>query len=454
MRFLARLLVALLVLAALVGVATLLGLMDTAEAAAGDPLRERQWNLDLVDADAAHATSTGAGAVVAVVDSGVAAGHPDLAGRLVPGRDVVSGDATAQDGNGHGTHVAGIAGAATGNGAGVASVAPGAGIMPVRVLGDDGSGTGAGVAAGIDWARTHGAHVVNLSLGSEVPITGALGSDEIDAAIRRALAAGIVVVAASGNNGVPVCEQPAAAQGLVCVGSVDRRGQRSFFSSFGSGLAVVAPGGSAVPVAGEDVLSTVPPDGYAEIAGTSQAAPHVAGVAALLVALGVRGRAAADRILATATDLGPPGPDAQYGHGLVNARAAVAGLGMAGGAPPGAGGGSRAVRAFVRARRRQGARRAIRLRMRSTADGRARIRVRARQARAPRAERTRAVRTSLAAAPPARRTRIVRTSRALRAGRARTVRVRVRRIAPPYRARVRVKLPGEQRRRVRRVRVR
>ena len=300
--------------------------------AANDPRRGEQWNLDLIESDAAHATATGAGAVIAVVDTGVAAGHPDLAGQILPGHDFVQDDDTPQDGNGHGSHVSGIAIAATGNGVGISSVAPGAKLLPVRVLGDDGSGTSEDVAAGIDWARTHGAQVINLSLGSEVPIVGAMGGDEIDAAIRRALGAGLVVVAAAGNNGVPVCEQPAAAEGLLCVGAVDKRKQRSFFSSFGSGLGVVAPGGSGLPAAGEDVLSTVPPDGYEEIAGTSQAAPHVAGVAALLVGKGLRGQAAVKRILDTATDLGPAGDDAEYGNGLVNARAAVAGLGSGGSA--------------------------------------------------------------------------------------------------------------------------
>ena len=172
--------------------------------------------------------------------------------------------------------------------------------------------------------------MINLSLGSEVPLVGAMGGDAFDAAVHRALAAGIVVVAAAGNNGVPVCEQPAAGDGLLCVGAVDKRKQRSFFSSFGSGLGLVAPGGSGTGVPGEDVLSTYKGSGYEELAGTSQAAPHVSGVAALLVARGVRGQAAVKRILATATDLGAPGVDPVYGAGLVNARAAVAGLGGGG----------------------------------------------------------------------------------------------------------------------------
>ena len=210
------------------------------------------------------------------------------------------------------------------------------------MLGDDGGGATDDVARGVDYARTHGADVINLSLGSEVPLIGATGGDAFDAAVHRAIAAGIVVVAAAGNNGVPVCEQPAAGDGLLCVGAVDKRKQRSFFSSFGSGLGLVAPGGSggsATGMPGEDVLSTFKGSAYEALAGTSQAAPHVSGVAALLVARGVRGQAAVKRILATASDLGTPGTDAEYGAGLVNARAAVAGLGGGGAAAGGTPGG-------------------------------------------------------------------------------------------------------------------
>lgn len=417
-------------------------LAPAAALAANDPRRGEQWNLDLIESDAAHATATGTGAVIAVVDTGVAAGHPDLAGQILPGHDFVQDDDTPQDGNGHGSHVSGIAIAATGNGVGISSVAPGARLLPVRVLGDDGSGTSEDVAAGIDWARTHGADVINLSLGSEVPIVGASGGDEIDAAIRRAIAAGLVVVAAAGNNGVPVCEQPAASEGLLCVGAVDKRKQRSFFSSFGMGLGVVAPGGSSLPMTGEDILSTVPPDGYEEIAGTSQAAPHVSGVAALLVGKGLRGQAAVKRIADTAQDLGPAGEDPEYGHGLVNARAAVAGLGSGGSggggsAGGGAGGGGSAAKPFVHVKRRQAAlRRGVRVRLRAAQAGRARVRVRSHG-----------------------RT-IARKVRTVPAGSARTVVARLnargRRMARrpgALRAKVLVRLPGETRDRVRRVRI-
>jgi serine protease len=413
----------------------LLLLLLASPASAADPRRGEQWNLDLIQSDAAHVVSTGSGAVVAVVDSGTQLDHPDLAGRVGQGYDFVQNDATPQDGNGHGTHVSGIIGAASGNGIGVESVAPGATILPVRVLGDDGGGSTDTVAKGVDYARTHGADVINLSLGSDVPLVGAIGGDAFDAAVHRALAAGIVVVAASGNNGVPVCEQPAAGDGLLCVGAVDRREQRSFFSSFGSGLGLVAPGGSGTGVPGEDVLSTYKGSGYEELAGTSQAAPHVSGVAALLVARGVRGQAAVKRILATATDLGAPGNDAVYGAGLVNARAAVAGLG--GGAPAGGGGSSAALPSYIRVRKRQRARtvrrHGIRVRVRSARAGRVRVRV-------------------------LRRGHLIaRGSKRVRAGRATIVVARLTARGRRHtrgRARVRVHLPGEKRDRVRRIRIR
>jgi subtilisin family serine protease len=419
--------------------ALLLLLLLAAPASAADPRRGEQWNLDLIQADAAHPVSTGVGAVVGVVDSGVQADHPDLAGHLRAGYDFVQNDATPQDGNGHGTHVSGIISAVSGNGIGVESVAPGSTILPVRVLDDDGGGSTDTVAKGVDYARTHGADVINLSLGSDVPLVGAMGGDAFDAAVHRALAAGIVVVAASGNNGVPVCEQPAASDGLLCVGAVDKRKQRSFFSSFGSGLGLVAPGGSGTGIAGEDVLSTYTGSGYEELAGTSQAAPHVSGVAALLVARGVRGQAAVKRILATATDLGAPGVDPVYGAGLVNARAAVAGL--SGGTPTGSGGGTTAARGpFVRVRKTQRARtvrrHGIRVRVRSVRAGRVRVRVKARGHL------------------------IARGSRRVRAGRATTVVARLtkrgRRMTrhAPFSARVRVRLPGEHHDRVRKIRVR
>jgi len=318
--------------------------------AAADPLRDRQYGLDIVESDAAHATATGRGATIAIIDTGVQASHPDLqGGRLLQGYDFVQNDATPQDDvDGHGTHVLGIAGAATGNGVGVASVAPGARLLPVRVLDNDGSGTIEDVVRGIDYAVREGADVINLSLGGD-PSSLILSSSRFDAAIDRALDAGRVVIAAAGNDGLPACNQPSGQGRLLCVGSVDRDRNRSLFSNFSGNtqaLGIMAPGGSGF--FGPDILSTFirdePGDGvagpYTEIAGTSQATPHVAGVAALLVEKGLRGQAAVRRILATASDAGVPGPDPEYGAGIVNARAAVAGLSSgAGGSGGGQGGG-------------------------------------------------------------------------------------------------------------------
>ena len=343
-----------------------------AQAATNDPLRAQQYGLDLIEADAAHGVTTGSGAVVAVIDSGVLATHQDLQGRLLAGRDFVSDDATPQDGNGHGTHVTGIVAATANNGVGVAGAAPGAQVLPVRVLDDDGAGSTEDVAEGIDYAVAQGADVINLSLGG-LPISAAPidGSDVFVAAINRATAAGVVVVAAAGNDSLPICEQPEVQGEILCVGSIDKRGMRSFFSSSGN---ISAPGGSGLGE-GEDILSAYNDGGYTEIAGTSQAAPHVAAVAALLVSRGVRGKPAVDRILATARDAGPAGPDSLYGAGIVNARAAVEGLP----ASPG-GGGSAAGGVSVKRRQRIRTvlRRGVRMRCRASAAGRCRARITAR----------------------------------------------------------------------------
>ena len=343
-------------------------------AAANDPLRSAQPNLNLVESDAARATSSGKGAIVAIIDTGVKASHPDLqGGRLLQGYDFVDNDGTPQDDvDGHGTHVLGIVGAAENNGVGVASVAPGARLLPVRVLDNTGSGDISDVADGIDYAVAQGAHVINLSLGSDVPLVGAIGGDEYDDAIRRALAAGRVVVASSGNNSAPACEQPSASEGLLCVGAVNDSGARTSFYSFGPGLGLMAPG--------SNVLSTFADNGYTRISGTSQAAPHVSGVAALLVAKGLRGQDVANRLLATTRDAGPSGPDSMYGAGIVNARQAVAGFppdGVAGPGPRGSGGAGGRTSARIKLRSpdriRRVLRRGIRVRCRAAGSGRCRV---------------------------------------------------------------------------------
>jgi subtilisin family serine protease len=358
-------------IAGVLAVLALLGLPSAASA--GDPLRSHQWNMDLVHADEAHRTATGAGAVVAVVDSGVTRTHPDLQGRLLQGYDFVQNDSDPTDQNGHGTHVTGIVAANANNDIGVEGVAPGAKILPVRVLDDQGSGDSTTVAKGIDWAVDHRANVINLSLGSDIPI---LGDDpDFDATIDRALDRGVIVVAAAGNSGLPACDQPSGEGRLLCVGAIDKRRNRSYFSNFGTGLGLVAPGGSGLPGTDEDILSTWMDGGYMDEAGTSQATPHVSGVAALLVSKGIRGQAAVDRILATADDLGAPGPDAQFGAGLVDAARAVAGLGGSGRGGAAVHGGSSAARVSVRTPQaiRTVLRHGLRVRCRAAGSGSCRV---------------------------------------------------------------------------------
>jgi thermitase len=294
--------------------------------------------MTMIGSDQAHATTSGQGSTVAVVDTGADFSHPDLAGRLIRGHDFVDGDEDPSDQNNHGTHVTGIVAANAGNGIGVEGVAPLSSVLVVRVLDASGGGTVDAVAQGIDYARTHGAQVINLSLGTDVPLVGNSDSTVADA-IQRALNQGIVVVAAAGNSSMPICDQPSLHGPFMCVAAVDRQG-RAFYSNFsglGSAYGISAPGGAGRGPIEDDIFSTIRA-GYGYMAGTSQATPHVSGVAALLVSLGLRGQAVVNRIVQTARDAGPPGPDPIYGAGIVDARAAVAGfppLTTPGGARPG-----------------------------------------------------------------------------------------------------------------------
>ncbi|HVM40117.1 MAG TPA: S8 family serine peptidase [Acidimicrobiia bacterium] len=322
-----------------------------ARAAAFD-LTTEQWALADVRAPGAWTAGyTGRGVVVAVVDSGVDADHPEFSGRLVAGASCVgAGTASASacstsrsqwdDPHGHGTHVAGIVAAAA-DGRGVTGVAPAASIMPVRVLeaapGGRLQARAADVAAGIRYAVDHGADVVNLSL-SALPVVSQLSAlgvldPRVSAAIEDAARRGVVLVAAAGNESFPVCNHKVfrSSAGL-CVGSLDRRGTKAEYSNFGAALDLVAPGGSEIPLCSERILSThladrrsdcAVPRGYDGLAGTSMAAPHVAAVAALSIERGISARTVADWLRSTADDRGPRGYDGVFGYGMVDARRAV-----------------------------------------------------------------------------------------------------------------------------------
>jgi serine protease len=288
------------------------------DVATPDPGRSQQWGLDALGAAAAWTVTRGAGVIVAVVDTGVAPA-PDLAGRLLAGWNVIAGSDAAADDNGHGTHVAGTIAEVEGNGVAEAGVAPEASILPVKVLAADGTGSDADVAAGIVWAADHGARVVNLSLGGDE--TSTVLAD----AVVYARGKGALIVAAAGNDGGAV-GVPARLAGVVAVGAVDSALVRAPFSAGGRSLDLVAPGVGIV----QQTLDGAGGFGDRSLSGTSMATPHVAAVAALVLAARPTTTATGvARLLArTALDLGVPDKDPAYGAGLVRADAAL-GVGAA-----------------------------------------------------------------------------------------------------------------------------
>jgi len=300
-----------------------------------DPLRGQQWALDAIRADQAWTSSTGAGVVIAVVDTGVDASNPDLAGRLVTGVDLVDGGDGTVDPFGHGTHVAGIAAAATGNGVGVSGAAPGAQIMPVRVLAADGTGDDDVIAEGIDWAVQHGADVVNLSLGDSGALARLSKNGPLNQAVRRANDAGVVVVAAAGNDGA-TRQTYRLGVPVIVVNASTPDGTAAEYSNTGDVRAVAAPGTQILSTAPVEPSTLWPDgtDGYGVLDGTSMAAPLVSAVAALLVAQGLDPQEIADRIAQTAA---PASGDPALGAGVVDAAAAV------GAAAPQASGGGTAL---------------------------------------------------------------------------------------------------------------
>src|SRR3954447_22425261 len=205
--------------------------------------------------------------VIAVVDSGVDATHPDLAGAVDHGYDFVDGDTDAGDGSGHGTGVAGIAAARANNGLGAAGVCWSCRILPLRVLGPEGFALQTSMADAIDYAVDHGAAVVNVSL------YGGNHNVRLKDAIVRARRAGVVVAAAAGNEGSTIREYPAAFPAALSVGAVAAGGRLAEYSNRGDW------GESAVPSC---VVTTQVGGGFGAGCGTSGATPLVAGIAALL----------------------------------------------------------------------------------------------------------------------------------------------------------------------------
>lgn len=306
------------------------------------------WGVERIGAGTVHVSgNTGAGVKIGIIDSGVNYLHPDLKDNFDPakrGYDFVQSDNDPMDVYGHGTHVAGTACAGS-NGFGVVGVAPNCALYSLRVLNDDGVGSWGATVAALDWAVKNDMQVVNLSLGnSKNPGTA------VKTAFDNAEAAGIVIVAAAGNSGNSAGKgdniiYPAKYASVIAVGATTNSAdnKRASFSSTGSTLELMAPGVSVFST-WNDSTSYLDPQPTCDIvvdgacyyykygSGTSMASPHVAGVAALVIAAGVpdynhdgliNNRDVRAILQATATDLGTAGKDTQYGYGLVNAVAAT-----------------------------------------------------------------------------------------------------------------------------------
>ena len=311
-----------------------------------------QWHFDNsiyggVHAESAWDLSTGSGVTVAVIDTGIAYEDyrdpksrkrfykaPDLAGTcFVAGYDFVSNDTHPNDDNSHGTHVAGTVAQTTNNSLGVSGLAFNSCLQPIKVLGSNGSGTTANVAKGIRFAADNGAKVINLSLGSS-----SFSQTLLDA-VAYADSKGVTIIAAAGNDGTNMVSYPAAHDDyVIAVGATRFDETLSYYSNFGSSLDVVAPGGDTrVDQNGDGyadgvLQNTFNPStkktnsfGYWFFQGTSQASPHVAGLAALLISKGNATTPSNVRtaIQSTTDDLGTIGRDDTYGFGLINAPAAL-----------------------------------------------------------------------------------------------------------------------------------
>ena len=288
----------------------------TAEAfgTANDPyfVQGSQWHLAKIQAPAAWDVTTGDSTiVVAVVDSGVTASHPDLAGKLLAGYDFVANDSDPTDENGHGTAVAGVVAPASNNLVGIAGVAWANPILPVRVLDAAGSGSYSAICNGITYAADRGARIINMSLG------GTASSAALQDAINYAWGKRCVLIAAAGNSGTDIASYPAACNNVIAVSATDSADVRPTWSNFGNYVDVAAPG--------VDILSAYGADQYAAWNGTSFSSPVTSGVAALMASANpsLTNVQLVDLLLKNSDDIGAVGYDTYYGNGRVNASRAV-----------------------------------------------------------------------------------------------------------------------------------
>ena len=299
-----------------------------------DPCFRYQWNLRQVGLPAAWKLGQGRGAVVAVIDTGVTR-VPDLQGtRFVPGFNFVADNDQTDDDHGHGTHVAGTIAQSTNNGRGVAGIAFRAAIMPLKVLSSRGAGSMAAIAQAIRFAADHDANVINMSLGGPFPVM------PVRRALEYAHRKGVVVVAAAGNDGHGRVSYPARYPDVIAVAATQWDETTTFYSNWGKEIDIAAPGGNMrVDQNGDGkpdgvlqntILPGAAQNGYLWFMGTSMAAPHVAGIAALVVGAGVTRPDAVQAVLVDTARKPKPVPSASgrrgddhYGAGIVDAGAAT-----------------------------------------------------------------------------------------------------------------------------------
>jgi subtilisin family serine protease len=287
-----------------------------------DPDSKNQYHLDLLGVREAWSITMGNPKVtLAIIDTGIDLNHPDLRDKIVTGKNIVDPGLKPMDDNGHGTHVAGIAGAETGNGIGVAGIAPDCAIMPVKVM-KNGLGTDIDIAEGIVWAADHGADVMNISIGLYARSTA------MERAVKYALNKNVVIVSSAGNDGKSSqIHIPSMIKGVIEVSATTRVDHLASFSNYAQQISVSAPG--------DNILSTMPTynvkltaeagKNYGILSGTSMSSPMVAGLAALIKSedRNQTPKQVRARLESSAVDLGKRGYDEYFGNGRIDAFAAL-----------------------------------------------------------------------------------------------------------------------------------
>ncbi|MFS8806642.1 S8 family peptidase, partial [Synechococcus sp. R6-10] len=290
-----------------------------------DRLYPQQWNLRAIRMPEAWDISQGEGVTVAVVDTGVTR-VPDLTQtQFVKGYDFVDDDEEPEDLNGHGTHVAGTIAQSTNNFLGVAGIAFKAKIMPVRVLDANGFGSLSDVVEGIRYAADHGATIINLSLGSRA------SAQLMEEAVAYAHSKGVTVIAAAGNENSNQVSYPARYPHVIAVSATGPNGEKAPYSNYGVGVDISAPGGAKTPdhpeygILQQTINRRNPNEPvFAYFQGTSMATPHVAGVAALIQAQGIKDPDKVEEVLKMSATPVPGDKQNFYGAGRLDAAKALA----------------------------------------------------------------------------------------------------------------------------------